>query len=271
MLFLVLSVLVAACAVWWGLAFFLQRGVLFPRGYAVQEPGARLRLPGLEERWIDTPQGRVEAWFVVPPGASRERPVPVAVFAHGNAELIDAQVALAGAYVRLGMAVLLPEYRGYGRSAGSPSQEAIVADAQRFLEDLLLRPEVDGARVVYHGRSVGAGVACALASRRPPAALILESPFRSVTSMSARYGVPSFLVRDPFDNESVVRALDRPILLFHGNCDTIVPYEHGVALQAAARRATLVTYDCDHNELPPDSGAHWAHIESFLRANDVLR
>ncbi len=267
----VLLLLVVAWGAWWGLAFFLQRGMLFPRAYARPHPEAKRHLEGLVERPIDTPEGRVECWLVPAPGASAERKAPAVLFFHGNAELIDDLVPVAAEYRRLGVTVLLPEYRGYGRSAGSPSEETIVADAERFLADLLARPDVDAERIVYHGRSVGAGVACALAARRKPAALVLESPFRSVSAMARRFAVPPFLVRDPFDNEAVVRSFDRPILLFHGRCDTIVPYAHGVALKALAHDATLVTYECDHNDLPPDPAAHWSHVEAFLRRHGVLR
>jgi fermentation-respiration switch protein FrsA (DUF1100 family) len=271
MLAWVAGVVLGALLLWWGGAWFLQRSVLFPRDLARPRPDAKRRVEGLVERWIDTPEGRVESWLVPAAGASAERPAPAVVFFHGNAETIDDQVPLAGAYARLGVIVLLPEYRGYGRSAGSPSEEAIVGDAARFLDDLLARPDVDRARVVFHGRSVGCGVALALARRRAPAALVLESPFRSVAAMAIRVGVPPFLVRDPFDNEAALEALDVPALLFHGRCDRVVPYEHSVALAAVAKRATLVTYDCDHNDLPPDEEAHWDRIASFLSEHGVLR
>jgi fermentation-respiration switch protein FrsA (DUF1100 family) len=270
---LVLALLASAgfCAAWWATVHLVQRSVLFPRGQARPYPEARRQLPGLVDLALDTPEGKVEAWLVPAPRASPEAPAGLVVFAHGNAELIDHQVPVVQAYGRMGLTVLLPEYRGYGRSAGSPSQDAIVDDAVRFLEMALARPDVDGGRVVHHGRSVGAGVACALADRRAPAACVLESPFRSVAAMAARLWVPRFLVRDPFDNEEVLARLDRPVLIFHGRCDSIVPYAHGVALQASARRATLVSYDCDHNDLPPDPDAHWARIEAFLREHGVVR
>lgn len=267
----VLLILLGAYTLWLLAAFLLQRSVLFPRGAATELPGARHALPGLVDLPLASAEGAVEAWFVPAPQASAASPAALAVFWHGNAELIDHQAPLVEAYLRLGLSVLLPEYRGYGRSAGSPSEEALVADGLRALEAALARPDVDPTRVVHHGRSVGAAVACAVAVRRAPAALVLESPFRSVAALAGRFLIPRPLVRDPFDNEAALRGLACPVLVFHGTADGIVPYAHGERLAALARHGTLVTYPGGHNDPPPDDFAHWAHVERHLRKAGVLR
>src|SRR5262245_45656976 len=125
-----------------GCAFFQDR-FIYPRDLA--GPGRRIGdLPrGVESIWIDAGSPdrplKIEAWYLPPPaeaGAASTGKHPAVIFFHGNAELIDTAIEHVRPWRDRGYAVLLPEYRGYGRSGGSPSQSAIVADAIRF-HDLL--------------------------------------------------------------------------------------------------------------------------------------
>lgn len=256
---------VAICYVLYGVVLsFLQRSILFPR-HVVQVPADGGRdVPGLDRWWLDTPEGRVEAWYLVGEGRTAESPGPAVIFAHGNGEAIDFWPAALSRYRAMGVSVLLPEYRGYGRSAGEPSQEAITADYVAFYDRLVKRPEVDAKKIVFHGRSLGGGVVGALAAERPCAAMVLESTFLSIRSFAQQFLLPGFLVADPFDTESVVRTLDVPILIFHGTRDNVVPYHHGETLSRVAKNAQLVTFDCGHNDVPADE-RYWGPLESFVR------
>jgi pimeloyl-ACP methyl ester carboxylesterase len=257
-------------ALWWLIMFSLQRWVLFPRHATQPDPNAGRGVPGLVRLSVPSEDGEVEGWLLPGHGATPERPSPAVIFAHGNAELIDHWPDEMEAYRRMGVSVLLPEYRGYGRSPGSPSQAAITEDFVRFYDLLAARAEVDRRRIVFHGRSLGGGAVCALAARRKPAALVLQSTFTSVVRMARRFLVPGFMVRDPFDNLEAVRGLDCPVLIVHGKRDQLIPYDHAVELNAAARRATLVTYAADHNDCPPDWSAFWDEVQRFLRGADIL-
>ncbi len=260
------SVLLLLCAAWIIAVWFVQRSIVFPRSMA---RAAALPAPPADAQVlsIDTPAGKVEAWYFRA-GAARGA---VALMAHGNAELIDGNVEIARQYNRLGVHALLVEYRGYGRSAGTPSEDGIVADFAAARALVAARPEVDDARWVYHGRSLGGGVVCALARRSPPAALVLQSTFTSIDAMAPWPLLPSWLVRDHFDNLGALRALDQPVLVFHGTHDTIVPVAHGRALAAAAKHARLIEVDSDHNDFPVASPEVWAAIEGFLQDSRVLR
>ncbi len=262
--------IIAFLFILWLVVFVLQRKFLFPRDAAVQNPQAMQMVRNLEQVWIDTPEGKVEAWFMPAPGRGKDNPGPAVIFAHGNAELIDDQPQDMEAYRRMGISVLLCEYRGYGRSAGSPSQAAITEDFKQFHAWLIARPEINPSQLIYHGRSLGGGAVCALASHHPPAMMILESSFKSAKARFAAFGIPAVIVRDPFDNLAVVRNLDRPLLLFHGRQDNIIPHSDSVALHAAAKNATLISLDCGHNDLPPDSEAYWGHIETFLKSGGLV-
>lgn len=248
----------------------LQRRIVFPRHLTPAAAGAGDRLEGLERLWIDTEAGRVEAWFLPGVGVGPAHPGPAVIFAHGNAELIDDWPQRLQPYRRLGISVLLPEYRGYGRSAGSPSQAAIGADFVRFYDWLAARREVDAAKIVLHGRSLGGGVACQLAEQRDVAALILMSTFSSVRELARKLWVPSFLVRDPFDNRAALARLRGPVLIVHGRQDTLIPVEHARVLAAAATKSRLVLYDGDHNSCPPDWTVFWRDLEQFLGDSQVL-
>ena len=257
---------VASYAAYCALLYAQQRTMLFPG--AAMRPASRSALP--PARVVSVELGRegerVEAWYR-PPGAA---PGPVVVFAHGNAELIDHAGDILEGFARLGAGVLLVEYPGYGRSAGTPSMASLDAAFDAGYDWLAARPEVDRASIVAMGRSIGSGVVARLATRRPVAALILQSPFTRVGDFAARFGVPRFLVRDPFDNLDAVARYDGPVLVLHGRRDDVIPYSMGRAVARASRHARLVTLDCAHNDCPRDERSFWAEIRAFLDAGAVL-
>jgi fermentation-respiration switch protein FrsA (DUF1100 family) len=100
--------------------------------------------------------------------------------------------------------------------------------------------------------------------------MILQSTFTSARSFAVHYGAPGFLVLDPLDNLSVVRNYPRPLLIFHGENDDIIPIRHGRSLAAEAPDATLIVLACGHNDCPPNLTAFWRDIEHFLKQAGVL-
>jgi fermentation-respiration switch protein FrsA (DUF1100 family) len=260
--------------VWLVTLYFLQTGMLFPSGYAGQPTAGPP--PGAIVHTLDVDGGAVEAWLLPAlPGSAAEagsERAPLVVIFHGNAELIDGQVWFANKFRALGCAVLLPEYRGYGRSAGSPGQDAIVEDASRFHDWAVAQPGIDPARVVIFGRSVGGGVAAQLAARRACAAVILESTFTSVASMAWRYGAPPFLLRHPFRSDRVLPSLGRPALIFHGDRDSIIPVSQGRALHAMTPGSVYIEFPTDHNDFPARrfEREYWSAVERFMNDAGIL-
>ncbi len=254
-----------------GLLRLLETSMLFHPDAAPTSLAIAGATPRLERWWIDSPEGRVEAFFVPGDGVSDARPGPVVIYAHGNAEVIDPLPSWLSEYREMGVSLLLPEYRGYGRSAGSPSEDAFRADFVAFYDRMVARPDVDRARIVYHGVSLGGGAVAQLARARAPAAFILQSTFTSVADRAHELlGVPRFLVSNRFDSLSVHRASPRPSLIFHGTRDQTIPISHGRALAAAIPESELVTCDADHNDLPPPELDYWGIIRRFLRARGIL-
>ena len=193
------------------------------------------------------------------------------LFAHGNAELIEYWPDMLDGLRQMGISLFLPEYRGYGRSAGSPSQAAITEDFIEFYDQLVKRPDVDSKRIIFIGRSIGGGAVCSLIPHRQPAALILMSTFTSVTSMARRFMLPGFLVKDPFDNLSVVATLKIPLLIIHGRQENLIPYEHGQQLHKSAPGSKFITYQADHNSCPPDWNAFFKDARLFLEQAGILK
>lgn len=253
--------------------FLLQREIMFPRWLVKTPPETQKAIPGIEKIWLETRYGKIETWFLLPAGEHEAgKPAAAAIFAHGNAELIDFWTEEFHPLTRLGVGVLLVEYPGYGRSEGKPSQ-AVVTEIFTMAYDLLVsRKDVDPSRIILIGRSIGGGVICQLAAKRPSAALILMSTFTSLKSFARKYFLPAFLLRDTFDSEAVVRAYPGPVLVVHGTDDETVPYEHGLKLRDAAKQVKMITYPgAGHNNCPPDWNAFSQEVETFLRDAGVIR
>ncbi|MFN3201180.1 MAG: alpha/beta hydrolase [Bradymonadia bacterium] len=243
------------------LAYVFQREVLFPRRWTAQP---LLQAPaGVESLWRESPQGPVEAWFIPGEGCTAERPGPLVVFGHGNGDLIDGWWPALRTYTRMGISVLMPEFRGYGRSAGSPSEPAITEDFVWFLDAAVKRPEVDAARVHYHGFSMGGGAVVALARHRPPKALVLQSTYTGIDQLTWRYGIPGFLVKDQFRSREVVSTLDVPVLVIHGRDDNVVPFSHGERLAEMAPQGRLMARTCKHGDCPLNT-EYWQAIRDLL-------
>jgi hypothetical protein len=248
--------------------FFAQRYMLFP-SYMIPTPSPPdFKTLRIEPWWIETSVGKVEAWYLPP--RSAEKPAPAVVFAHGNGELIDYWPAELGRFASMGIGLLLVEYPGYGRSAGTPSQASVAETFTLAYDRLTARPDIDPNRIILLGRSLGGGAVCDLALTRPAAALILMSAFKSVKAFASRYLAPPILIRDPFDNVSALRQYKGPVLVIHGNSDEVVPFSHGQALHAAAQNGKMIVYQAGHNDCPPDWEVFWRDVEEFLRANGIL-
>jgi pimeloyl-ACP methyl ester carboxylesterase len=255
--------------VYCGLIFLMQRQIMFPR-HLIEIPPIGEDLPFMEKIWIKTSCGKTEAWFLPPESNNKRTPAPAVIFAHGNGEIIDMWPNELKRFNRFGIGVFLVEYPGYGRSEGTPSQTNIRETFNNAYDILIKRKDVDSAKIILFGRSLGGGAVCLLAAERPSAGLILMSTFIGTRSFAKKYFVPSFLVRDPFDNLSVIRRYSEPVLVIHGKFDEVIPCSHGAALYTSASHATMITYACGHNDCPPDWEKFWKDIEIFLGTSGII-
>ena len=208
---------------------------------------------------------RVEAWLVLPPG-SRGELDPLLVVAHGNAELIDDWYAFARAQAERGYAVLLPEYRDYGRSEGSPTQEALVEDAAYFLEQAKADHGIDGERVGFVGMSIGTSVLAQLAVQVEPEVMIMIVPPARLDTFFWQFAAPPFLMRHPFRTDLVIQELDLPVLILSNSRDGIIPPGDGRLLHELAPDSTYMEFDGTHNILRDEAEYQRRQdaIDSFL-------
>jgi uncharacterized protein len=250
------------------LVYLLQRQIVYP-GRTIQVSGNPPA--GTVPITIVTAIGPGEALFMPPLMRKQGERRSLVIFFHGNGEVVDYLPEQVEGFRELGMGVLLVEYPGFGRSSGNPAESSITETAVAAYDAVLQREEVDPGRIVLFGRSLGGGAACALAARRPSAALILQSSFTSTRPFARSFLLPGFLVRDLFDNGAVVAAYRQPILLFHGSSDTIIPPEHSRELKRLAPHARLVEFPCGHNDFPPDSREFYRIIAVFLTSAGIVK
>lgn len=264
-----MSLLLTPFVVWLALAailFVAQRRMIYPGRWAPRElaPGFR----SAQRSTLAVPGGSVEVWWL-PPAPDTPRPAPAVLFFHGNFELVDEWIDRFEAMRGAGVGVMLLEYPGYGRSTGVATQPTVTELAVNVWDLAAGRQgEVDPARIVALGRSIGGGPAAALSLRRPLAALVLSSTFTGIRAFAHRYGMPGFLVRHPWDNLSAARAFRGPILVQHGTRDRTVPFAHGARLAEVAADARLLSYDCGHSDCPWD--AMFDDVLEFLKRRGVL-
>jgi hypothetical protein len=230
---LVCLVLVVVSAI---LIFFERRLIYFP----TRDPVTSWRPAGLavEECWFRTHDGlRLYGWWHPGQGGGELAQRPVLLWCHGNAGNISHREENLRLLAEHGLAVFIFDYRGYGRSEGTPSEDGLYLDAGAAYTYLVAERGVRPERVVCFGRSLGAAVALHLALEEKVAGLIMESPFQSVPAMARRQFpiLPAWLlVRARFDNIRCVRGLAVPLLVVHGSQDDLVPIAQGRAVFDAA-------------------------------------
>jgi fermentation-respiration switch protein FrsA (DUF1100 family) len=175
----------------------------------------------------------------------------VLLFFHGNAGNISHRRASLEIFHRLGLNVLILDYRGYGRSEGRPSEAGLYRDARAAWDYLLDDRGVAPADVVLFGRSLGGAVGAELASQVRPGALILESTFSSARDLVREiYPILSWLIVRRFDFDTVarLRTVSSPVLVLHSRDDEIIPFELGRRVyEAAPKPKRFHELQGDHN------------------------
>jgi uncharacterized protein len=232
------------------LLWALQRRLIYFPDPAVPSP-AEVGLANAEAVTFRTADGlTLHGWFLPAPRSPAF--FTVLVF-NGNAGNRAYRAPLASALRAQSCAVLLFDYRGFGENEGSPTEAGLTADARAAYSYVAGRPDVDAARLVYFGESLGSGVAVNLAAEQPPAALILRSPFASMVDV-ARLHYPIVpvrgLLRDRFASIERIAKVRAPVLVIAGTRDGIVPREHSERLYeaVASPKRLVIVPGADHND-----------------------
>jgi hypothetical protein len=251
-----------------------ERAVVFhPEPYG---EGARWKLPrGGEDVWFKGAGGeRLHGWYVRGQAAEPGSRVTVIYF-HGNGGNISAIGWIGEALSQRGFDVLLFDYRGYGRSEGSVSDErAIYEDAEAAYDYVVRERNVRPEQVVLYGQSLGTTAAVDLAARRPCGAVILESGLSSASDMASLIlpWVPVWVHRygqNHFESAKKLERVSAPVFVAHGGRDATIPVEQGYKLYNAARepKQLLIVQEAGHNDLIARGGSEYMDaLAGFIKS-----
>ncbi len=210
---------------------FQARMVFFPESDLAGNPDDL----GLEyeDVWLTTSDGiRVHGWFV-----PNERGRTTALFLHGNAGNISHRLEMLDIIHRLGLSCLIIDYRGFGQSQGSPSEQGVYLDAEAAWDWLVASKGLRSQEIISWGRSLGGPVAARLARNKDPGALIIESTFTSMPELGQKlYPIlpVKMISRFSFPTLNYIQDLSCPLLVVHSEDDNLVPFQHGQSLYKAA-------------------------------------
>lgn len=218
------------------------------------------KLPIEDVKFAAADGTKLHGWFVDPAGAKF-----VILFCHGNAGNVTHRRDILSRAASLKATVLLLDYRGYGKSDGTPTEEGVYSDARAARKWLAARMKIPEKDVVLWGESIGTAVAVDLAAKDSARGLILENPLSTLADVAAfHYGAAAALLSSGFDSVSKIKQYHGPLLVFHAANDTIVPLRFGKKLFAAANqpKQLIILSGRDHND--PRTPAMFAAVRTFL-------
>lgn len=229
--------------------WLMQRSLMYMPNTAIEPPQA-YGLTGFEEVAVTTKDNQtVYLWH----SAAMEG-FPTVVHFHGNAGNLSHRRQMFMLMQQAGFGVLALDYRGFGKSSGSPTEEGLYLDARATLHYATQSLKLPERALVLYGESLGTGVAVQMATECDCAALVLQSPYTSVEQV-AQETYPwlpvSLLIKDRYNSLAKVAQVHEPVLLMHGDHDTVIDIAHGKALFAALGEPKHAVYfpGKGHNDL----------------------
>ena len=216
--------------------FLADRLVFQPHAASYRDDGRFVKIPAadgvrLTALYLPNPQARYTV-----------------LFSHGNAEDVGDNLDFLEGLQKAGFAVLAWDYRGYGTSAGSPSEKTLYADEQAVYEYLVRELKTPPERILVLGRSLGSTAAVDLAARQPVAGLILEGALVSGQRVLLPFPLFPF---DRFRNLEKIGRVRCPVLFIHGTADEVIPFKNGETLFRAANqpKRNWWVQNAGHNDL----------------------
>jgi len=241
-------------------AYLLVLLVLLLLETALVYPAPRYPEGDWEAAWLDREDvyfgsadgTKIHGWYLDHPS-----PKAVILYCHGN----GTHVAYTGRYLaemrdEMQVSIFAFDYRGYGRSEGRPAEKGILEDAEAAQQWVAKRAGIKLSEVVLMGRSLGGGVAVHLAAENGARGVILQNTFTSLHDAAASHypWIPvRLLMKNRYDSLSRIGRYHGPLLISHGTADSIIPFEHGQKLFAAAAgpKEFFEIAGGDHNDPEP--------------------
>lgn len=215
--------------------YLLQPGLIYhpEMGRDVSTTPSQAGLIYEDVKLVTTDGVALHGWFV-----PSSQPRGTVLFLHGNAGNISHRLDSLKMFQHLGYSTLIIDYRGYGNSAGKPSEQGTYLDAEAAWDYLTQTRKIPAGSIVLFGESLGGAIAARLASRHEPAALVISSGFTSVPDLAAKfypYLPVRWLSRFDYDTRKYLRSVAAPVFIAHSPDDEIIPFRHGRELYEAAK------------------------------------
>jgi uncharacterized protein len=255
----------------WLVARVEPRLTFFPSAGETETP----RSIGLEYEAVSirtADEETIAAWWM-PHEAARAD----VVYFHGNGGNLSMWLPILAGVQASGLNVLAFDYRGYGRSTGSPTEKGLYRDADAVLAELARLRQRESAAgttvrrpIIYWGRSLGGPVAAYATTVTRPDGLILESTFpekRAVLGRQLVLRTLDLLASFRFETADMLRGFDRPTLVMHGDSDSVVPYTAGRALfeRLSEPKRFVTLRGADHNDFHPATAReYWEAVNDLV-------
>lgn len=252
------------------LLYFKQSSLVFlpqiERGFRASPADIGLPFTPLQLATVDGET--LDGWFVSAGTEHGER--GLIIFFHGNAGNIGHRLGYLRMFHDMGFATLMVDYRGYGRSSGTPSEEGTYRDAATIWGHATQMLGFAPGRIVLFGESLGGGVAGQLAAQQNPGALVLASTFTSVPDLGADLYplLPiRLLARIRYDTRQGLPRITCPVMVVHSRDDDVIPFVHGRRLFAAASAPKrFLEIEGGHNDGFVFGREAWVRqLDEFLR------
>ncbi len=248
--------------------YYGQSKVVFFPVERMESAPDRIGLEYQKVRFKTADDVRLFSWFL-----PAQQNKGVILFFHGNAGNISHRLDTLAIFNQLGYSTLIFDYRGYGKSEGTPSEQGLYLDAEAAWKYLVEEMEVKPEDIIIFGRSLGGPLAAHIAAQNSVRACIVESTFTSAkdiaSSLYPLYPV-GLICRFKFETLQSILKKSAPLLVVHSSDDEIIPFSHGRKIyEAAADPKTFLAIGGDHNNGFMLSGRQYIDgLENFL--SDLL-
>jgi len=243
-----------------------NRLIYFPPRYPEGFPPPQTYEGDVDDVWLQTSDGvKINAFYRSNPASKQ-----LLLWFHGDAENIGYDLPHLRRLAKIGVNILAVDYRGYGRSEGSPDEAGVYRDAVAAYDYLINQRHFRAQDIIIYGHSLGGAVAVNLASRRQCGGLIVQSSFTSAPAMAQRmFAIPflGYAAKSRFNSLQEIRSVHAPILIVHGTRDEVVPFAMGQQLFAAAPEPKhfYSIEGAGHNDLMEAGGENYlGYLRTFV-------
>ncbi|MCK4761285.1 MAG: alpha/beta hydrolase [Candidatus Aminicenantes bacterium] len=229
--------------------FFAQSSLLYYPGRSIHMTPGTIGFRYEDVSYTTGDGVKISAWYI--PAEKKEAKI-VILFCHGNAGNISHRLDTIAIFRQLGLNTFLFDYRGYGRSAGKPSEKGTYLDVAGAWDYLTEEKGIAPGNIILAGRSLGGAVAAWMAVKEKPRALIVESTFTSIPDAGAKlypFLPVRLLSRFSYDTRENIKKVKCPVLVVHSPDDELIPYAFGREIfEAANEPKRFLVLSGSHNE-----------------------